>query len=170
MTKNLKSAVVAAVIPSPDAIACGWTRADAYRALTEMIVEAHRYLDDNDRVLARIGDDVDQVLPADAVLESRGVDLEALAGGLSRGLNARVFMHGLDSGLDARLFCLALARNQLNLRALNRDLAGYGKDEVALINEGLWHLNELHREKQVHRTRAARMAHRHNLCSCVRVA
>src|SRR5271155_5366449 len=85
--------------PSTAIVASGWSMCDAYRELDRQIIEAHSFVDETDRVLARY-EEVDRVLPEADDLEQQGVDLRALARGLSIGLSAEAFANALENGLN----------------------------------------------------------------------
>ena len=139
---------------STEVVAPGWTMGDAYRELDRTIIEAHSFVDDNDRVLARY-EAVERVLPEADALEKQGVDLTALAWGLSNGLSAPAFAKALENGINVGLFFLALERGQIDLAAFNRDFVSIGSEDMGMYNEGLEHLDEMYVEDPRHRLWAA---------------
>jgi hypothetical protein len=151
MMPNLKQ-ILAGPVSVPTAIVSkGWTESDAYRELDRITIEAHSYLDETDRVLARY-ERVDKVLPDPDVLEEQGVDLHALASGLESGLSAQAFAKALGSGLDTGLFFQAVRRGQVDLELANTDMLSRENDEqFARFNEGLLHLSDLYNESPRHR-------------------
>lgn len=150
MMKNALHRLMGAQASSTVMVARGWSMSDAYRELDLVIIEAHSFIDDADRVLSRY-EAVDRVLPEADVLEQRGVDLRALARGLSNGLGAPAFANALENNLNVGLFFLALERGQINVEAFNRDLVSYGAADMERFNEGLEHLADLYAESPRHR-------------------
>jgi hypothetical protein len=146
MMTNVMQGLIGPRTPSTAMIAKGWTISDAYRELDRTIIEAHSFVDENDKVLSRY-EDVDRLLPEADILENQGVDVTALARALSIGLSAKAFARAFSFGLDTRLFFLALDRGQLDLHATNHDLVRYGAAGIARINAGLEHLDELYSER-----------------------
>ena len=128
---------------STEVVAPGWTMGDAYRELDLTIIEAHSFIDDTDRLLARY-EDVDRILPEADELEKQGVDLRALARGLSIGLSAEAFANALEDGINVGLFFLALERGQIDLAAFNHEFESDGTEDMEMYNEGLEHLDDMY--------------------------
>lgn len=151
MMPNLNQ-ILAGPVSVPTAIVSkGWTLSDAYRELDRITIEAHSYVDDTDRVLARY-ENVEKVLPEPDQLEQQGVDLHALASGLENGLSAQAFAKALHDGLDVGLFFQAVQRGQVDVQLANADLLARDGDETfARYNEGLSHLSDLFSESPRHR-------------------
>lgn len=150
MTRNMMQCLFGTRVPSSGIVSRGWAKCDAYRELNRLIIEAHSFIDDTDRILSR-HEQVERVLPEVDDLEKQGVDIAALADGLTNGLSAKAFAKGLSSGLDVRLFFLALDRGQLDLQAVNEGLVRYGTPGISRLNEGLDHLDDLYLDSPRHR-------------------
>lgn len=127
----------------------GWTMKAALAAAIESRIEAHRYEDETDQVLARY-EEVDTLFPSFEVLELLGVDVTKLADALDAGLDARLFGLVVDNGLVIESFNQALAEGI--------DIPSY--------NSGMEHLVEQQRLIALHSDPVERTMHCHGECGC----
>ena len=129
----------------------GWTESDMREAATEARLEAHRYLDETDRILARY-ENVPALFPFLEELQALGItNLDQLADALDNGLSATLFGKVLGQGLDAEMFNLSLAA---------------GIDNIPQFNEGMEHLVEQHALVTLHADPLDRAMHAHGECAC----
>src|SRR4030095_8269551 len=123
----------------------GW----ALEAALESRIEAHRYMDENDRVLAPY-EDVDTLFPSIEGLELLGVNVAKLADALDNGLDARLFGLVIDDGLKIDEF------NQTLEAGIN----------IPSFNEGMEHLVDQQRLMAIHSDPVERTMHCHGECGC----
>jgi len=129
----------------------GWTESDMRDAATEARLEAHRYADETDRILARY-EDVDALFPSYEELKALGItNLDKLADALDNGLSADLFGKVLGQGLDVEMF--------------DRSLAA-GIDNIPQFNDGMEHLVEQHALVALHADPLDRVMHCHGECAC----
>lgn len=114
----------------------------------ESIIDAHRFADLTDRVLARF-EDVDALFPSADELTAKGGDIVVIADALSAGLNPVEFGRAIKAGFELSEFAGLIERN--NMEDVNSGLSHFADaaEEVALHPDVLDRIAALHGESVV---------------------